>query len=419
MPHPLPRRAHAPAPSTALALALALTLALSAAARADEGAPPPTPVAAPAPAAPAAPERTPLMAGLHAAGLAAPLEAVGIRLFGYVEGSYTANFDDPDSRTSFGRVFDFEHDHPLFNQLNFTIERTLDPARFDVGGRLEWIYGADAGFLHSSGLFTWYDGLRHPETQWDPLQAYLDVNLPVGRGLTLRAGKFVALQGHETIPPVTNALYSHSYLFGFAIPFTHTGATLKYSVCDPFTVTAGIVRGWEQTLRDNNDAPTGILHFAYAAGPWSAYLCGCLGPEQLDNEDSLRGVGDLIVSFAAGDGLTLAVNADYGAEEEVGEVAVAEWYGTALTATWAADPHAALTARLEWFRDADGTRLGVSGDFYEMTCGVGVTPFPDDPIAKNLLFRPELRVDWSNESVFNDGAETDQLTFAADLIFKF
>ena len=61
---------------------------------------------------------------------------------------------------------------------------------------------------------------------------------------------------------------------------------------------------------------------------------------------------------------------------------------------------------------------------YEATLGVTITPFPHDPIGRNLMVRPEIRYDWTDSSAFrfypaNGTLWKDQLTFGADVIFQF
>src|SRR5205085_3196495 len=106
-----------------------------------------------------------------------------------------------------------------------------------------------------------YTSNTHPINQYDLTQAYVDIFVPVGNGLTVRVGKFVTLMGNETIAPIAtvtgssgNALYSHSYNFGFGIPFTHTGVLATYAIGDKLTVNGGFSRGWEQSTNDNNGA---------------------------------------------------------------------------------------------------------------------------------------------------------------------
>jgi len=129
--------------------------------------------------------RRPLMDLLDRAGLAKPLDDMGINLYGHVEAGWTWNFDDPSSKLNPFRIFDFEHNEPILDQLDFTVERAVDyrKNKFDVGFKAEIMWGADAGIIHSNGLFDWYDGIRKPENQWDLTQAYVDVVIPVGTGL--------------------------------------------------------------------------------------------------------------------------------------------------------------------------------------------------------------------------------------------
>ena len=63
---------------------------------------------------------------LDRAGLAAPLDKAHINIYGHVEGSYTYNFDNPRSGQNPFRLFDFEDEKLLMNQLDLTIERRVD-----------------------------------------------------------------------------------------------------------------------------------------------------------------------------------------------------------------------------------------------------------------------------------------------------
>ena len=154
--------------------------------------------------------------------------------------------------------------------MAFTIERTVDAGAaaknhtWDVGGRFDFIFGEHRPF-HSNGLWDnplsssssdpFYKGRFSPENQADITQAYLDFALPLGNGLDLKVGKFVTPLGYEVINPTQNQFYSHSYLFGFAIPFTHTG--ILGDVCHQRQLDGrcGNQRGWNSSLRDNNGDP--------------------------------------------------------------------------------------------------------------------------------------------------------------------
>jgi hypothetical protein len=370
---------------------------------------------------PAPEPRRPLMDLLDRAGAAGPLDDLGINIFGHAEASYTYNFDEPDDDINAGRVFDFEHDELIFNQLNLTVERLVDPAdkKFDIGGRVEFIYGADAGLIHSNGLFDWYDSPRDPENQWDLNQAYLDVTLPVGNGLRLRGGKFVTLLGYELINPTGNALYSHSYLFGFTIPFTHTGILGTYNVNESFSINAGVTRGWEQSTEDNNEAIDFLGSVNWVINDkFTLFIGNTTGPQQADDEDNIRTVFNAILTVTVNEKLKLALDAVYGWEEDVPGLGDSDWYGVAGYAHYTINDHLALNGRVEWLNDEDGSR-GIGTTVYEATLGLAITPLPLDPWGMNLKLRPEIRYDYAEDDFFDGGSAKDQFTAAIDVIFSF
>lgn len=374
--------------------------------------------------APAAeePARRPLMSLMDAAGVGGALDDAGINIYGHAEGSYTYNFQNPAGDVNVGRVFDFEHDELLLNQLDLTVQRTVDATAKspDFGFTVEVIYGADARLTHANGLNFYGSSAPQldPENQFDLVQAYVDI-VPV-QNITIRAGKMVTHMGYETINPTTNPLYSHAYLFGYAIPFTHTGVMVMWNATDKLTLMGGISRGWEQALEDDNDAIDYIGQVKYVfSDKLTGYFNFVVGPEKPDNDDDWRVVVDGILTYAATDRLTFAVNADYGWEENsAADGGDAAWYGVAGYAGYKFTDRLTLNSRAEWFNDDDAAR-GLGTDVYEATLGLTVTPFPNDRVGSNLKVRPELRYDYADDSIFDGGTENSQLTAAVDVIFLF
>ena len=175
------------------------------------------------------------MALLDAAGIGKPLDNANITLGGYVDGGYTIAADGQRANIPLsGRVFDTKSSRWVLDQIELFVDRPVDYAKaaenhtFDIGGHVEINYGWDVGILHSSGLFDnpatlgvvngYYPSRVHPENQFDLLQAYLDVALPVGSGMRVRLGKFVTPLDYEVINPTQNAFYSHSVLIRIRNP---------------------------------------------------------------------------------------------------------------------------------------------------------------------------------------------------------
>jgi hypothetical protein len=365
--------------------------------------------------------------------LAGELDKLGIKtgpfaVYGFVEGSYTASFANAPNNILTGRVFEFDdNESMLLNQADLTIEKTVDASaaakagKIDVGGRVETIYGSDARYIHSNGMNFYGSAAPQlsPENQFDVVQAYADVALPVGTGLTIRAGKFVTLLGYETINPTTNSLYSHSYMFGYAIPFTNTGVLGMYNINDKLSVTGGITRGWDQSLKDNNGQVdyTGQVKYVFNE-KLTGYMNAITGPEEATG-NAWRTVFDWIAVYTASEHLSLAGNVDLGIEPFGGPTGQsAQWYGTALYGGYKINDYFTPNIRGEWFADPQGAR-GLGGNLYEVTFGVTIHPMPASTIGSNLVVRPELRYDYSDEGIFDGGTQNDQWTVAVDAFFTF
>jgi len=386
---------------------------------ADE--PPPAPEQTPTEETP---ERSLLNATLYKSSFGQQLIDKGLDIGGWVEGSYTYAFSNPPGGFIAGRVFDFESQDPTLNQIVLYAQRAVAPSgdKFDIGFRAEMMYGSDARVIHSNGMNFYGSSSPQldPNNQFDLTQAYVQFNVPVGTGLVATAGKFVTLLGYETINPNGNPLYSHSYLFGFAIPFTNTGVIGAYNINDKLTVTGGITRGWDQSTEDNNDSIDGIGQVKWVpTEKLTLILSGIFGPEQTDNNHDWRNVIDGIATYAATDKLSFALNGDYGWEAGASSTGgYAVWYGVAGYTGFKFSEYLAANGRLEFFNDDDGTR-GIGTTVYEATVGATVTPFPKSGVAKTLRVRPEVRYDWAAADVFDGGTQDNQWTFGIDALWSF
>jgi hypothetical protein len=230
--------------------------------------------------------------------------------------------------------------------------------------------------------------------------------------------------GCEVVAAEGNALYSHSYLFGYAVPFTHTGVKLNYVWNSQFSTYFAVVNGWDD-FADNNGAPSYM-----AGGAWSGveqigghardqvYFNMITGPEQTGDLRDIRTVLDATVTHWWTDKLSSCVNGDFGTEQGAGaRGGQANWYGMAHYLTYVFNDYVSGTWRTEWFADDSGSRIGQEGNFFENTFGLNLTPWPKHKILKNLSIRPEIRWDHSDQPVF--GGTHDQMTIGFDMIFKF
>jgi hypothetical protein len=359
----------------------------------------------------------PLMALLDKTPIGNGLRDAGIEVGGLAEAGYTYSTSSPPDNVITGRAFDFENQDPTLNQVMLYAERTTDASKpWDLGFRIEALYGADARFTHSNGLLEEFsDG----ENQFDLTQIYGEVVIPVGHGIKTKVGKFITPLGYELVNPSGNAFYSHSFLFGI-VPFAHTGVLGTYQVGDNLSVSFGFSRGWDQALEDNNDdALDAIGVVAYTLDDKTNLTFSfTTGPEQAGNSGRYRTALDFIATHQVNDKLTLAVNADYIFDARAGQDGDdSQVYGVAGYLGYKLCPCATLNTRLEWFNDT--SRIGgFDAVLYEATVGVALTPFKDG-WASNLVIRPEARWDYADNDVFDGGTDDQQLTFGVDAYITF
>src|SRR5207245_8553381 len=85
------------------------------------------------------------------------------------------------------------------------------------------MYGSDARYTHSFNLF---DRVTNNRNQFDIVEANGLAHLPLltEGGVDFKVGIFPSPMSAEVIDAAGNALYSHSYIFNFGVPFKHTGA---------------------------------------------------------------------------------------------------------------------------------------------------------------------------------------------------
>jgi len=363
--------------------------------------------------------RTPLMGLLDKAGIGSTLDEYNINITGWVEASITWSLlERPAGDVIVGRAFDFEHSDPTLNQIGPAFSRHVDMSKpWDIGFSIETLYGADGRFTASNGMD--FQTGTSPNNQFDITQAAIDVVVPVGNGLKVRIGKFITPIGYEYTNNTLNPNFSHSYLFGL-LPFAHTGVYATYAFDDSKSFSLGIARGWEQSLKDNNDSLEVVWSWAHVCSDKFTYAFnGSIGPQQDDDNSHYRVMLDYWSDYAFSDQLTIGLNVDYRYDSaNASDGDGSNVFGVATYFKYTLNDYVGLMPRLEWFNDT--SRLdGFDAHIYSATLGVTITPFPNDSLGSNLKIRPESRYDYASEAIYDGGEEHDVLSLAISGYFTF
>jgi hypothetical protein len=318
------------------------------------------------------------------------------------------SFNEPGDFKIPNRSLDNWHSRYFVGLWQLALGYNPTPEKNEFGGLVRF----DAGRIARRVKADWNGSGVVPDTQWEfhevELQeAYLVYNVPIGNGLTLKGGKFVTLLGAEVIEPWLNPTWSRGFLFGMAIPFTHTGGLATYQVNDMISVTAGGVIGWDN-VEDNNSSPSITGQIAISPNDRAAlYVNGIYGPEQTCFPEpgafqsgcnrNKRGVVDVVGSFKLTDDLGFILNFDYGSEDEASVVNPgrhATWIGASGIFTYQITDRFSTALRGEWFEDAQGARSGVQQELWNITVDFKAM------LAEYLYTRVEYRHDESDERTF-------------------
>ena len=338
-----------------------------------------------------------------------------LMLYSYIENSYVANLRDA-GRGGVNELRFYDHAGGYtFNAGELSLKK--DPSeRYRLGYGAVITAGLDSQKNHSLGIFRDADDgapfYRNTE-KFDLPEAYVSYLVPIGSGLTLKAGKWATLIGYEVYETPKNLNFSRSFLYTLGTPYTNTGGLLSYQFTSWFGATVGLTQGWDNS--DNNNGyvrPTGSFAFT-PVDKLSATVNFLVGPEQNRNQMhggvNNRWIVDTTVIYTGIDKVTLAVNFDFAGEEnDPALVALgtrkdtnSRWGGIAGYAAydWTSALRTAL--RAEYFSDPQGVRSsetitpGHNVDLFEVTLTV------EYKIWRGLVGRVEYRHDEANRKAFS------------------
>jgi hypothetical protein len=320
---------------------------------------------------------------------------------GWTEGVYMDNNVPLSQAYNDLLSFDDVPDHFHLGQQWFYIGRTLSGDGFDVGGRIDTVYGTDAQKTQAfgnpgagvRGFGTFDASLDHGEYGWAIPQAYGEI----GYGdLSVKIGHFFTLQGYEVIPVTGNFFRSHSYTMFNSEPFTHTGALANYVVSDNLSVMAGWVLGWDTGFDQLNSGNALHSGFAYNVSDditftyMSTY--GNFGWRDGGDDNSYAHSCVLVASLT--DNLQYIAQSDLLDTSNPG-VSEFDTVGLNQYLLYSLNDVIGIGGRMEWWK-ADGV------SFYEATSGLNIK------LLSNLNIRPEYRQDWA------PGIGLDEDTFLVD-----
>ena len=328
----------------------------------------------------------------------------GLNFWGWLNAGFVGNTSSPASKFNGPYNAVDRANELMLNQMYFIAEKGLPcDCCCGIGGRVDVIYGEDYFLAQSVGLENHDDGSPHWNSEyygWAIPQAYVEM----GRtDLSLKLGHFYSPVGYEGLPAYTQArtpraagnfFYTKAYSYQFAGPFTHWGALATWKPSDYWETQFGLTNGWDTLDREAQDNLNMLAYAKYSgdSGWWTSF--GIVTGDDINNPGGLpianaftnRTRYSWIFSLPVGCNAQYVFHQWLGSQDQGAlDGGTAYWYGIDQYLYYNINDCWKAGMRFEWFRDEDGTRVGLNrpsnpnnvpfvGNFYSVSAGLNWLP---------------------------------------------
>ena len=358
-----------------------------------------------------------------------------IHMSGYADMQFNQNLSNEAANVGGNpfRSFDANQNTFSINAVELDFYKAPDPEG-GAGFRVDIAMGEDAQVVDTATTGTDAD-------EFSLQQAYIEFVSPLsffegselfGDTIDVKVGRFVTLAGAEVIEAPDNWNVSRSFLFGLAIPFTHTGIRAEHKLWnDQVTTYWGVNNGWDNVL-DNNMWKT--LEWGVGANPIenvSVLSAIYYGPEMARHSGHKRFLWSNVVGWDATEKLSFKQEFTLGNQRRVPSTetlgggttkevyANAQWWGFASYMRYELTEKLGFNYRFEVFRDDQLFRTSPATTVAAPTETLtSHTLTFDYELYENLTSRLEYRLDRSNDAAAFQSDSTQQ-TVGAQMIYKF
>ena len=374
----------------------------------------------------------------------------GYKIGGSLAQSYTFNWQNPSNGWNGPVTWTDQANQYQLNQLWMFAEKTTDTSKsdWDIGGRVDLLYGTNARLATSTGLET--PNLNGPGTYGLAIPSlYAEVAY---KKLKVKAGHFVSPVGYFTIDTSQNFFNTIPYTYQWGEPFTHTGVLASYQFSDNFVASSGYIQGWDNF--DGHNPHMGYMGtWAYTFQDKSSLAQAIFLTQEpnFNSQFTQRYYQSVVYTKPFNDKLSYVGETDFGTQRDATISGNrANWYGINQYMYYKVNDKWTWGANFEWWRDEEGYRVaqflpsnfasgitgnptgtnnlpgGYIGNFYQIT--VGPRWYPKG--TPNLFVRPNLRFDWFEGNINKDinpgglapydaGTKNNQGLFVTDVVWIF
>ena len=183
-----------------------------------------------------------------------------------VSSSHTRYNTQNGTGGNFPAAYSYAPNTAQVDQVALYVERTPDVVQkehFDWGFRVAGLWGTDAKYTYSSGLFSNQFSNANGKVVkygYDIPMAYLEGYFPhVADGMNVRVGRYISIPDIEAQLAPNNYTYSHSLLYTYD-PYTQTGVVATVKLNKNWTIQGELSAGNDVALWYHPKVPTTFVN---------------------------------------------------------------------------------------------------------------------------------------------------------------
>jgi hypothetical protein len=347
-----------------------------------------------------------------------------ITLSGFVTASYFYDTSQPADNKSNGYLWNTSENSFSINKVKVTlasapVERSGDT--WDAGFRTSLIFGEDAALVNTGGEVQGLEALR---------EAYVEMNVPLGTGLNVKAGQLISLLNYESGDGgAANANFSQGYQWFYTGNGPSAGVQLGYEFTDWLDVKARVQNGLYAGAIDGNSAKTvmGAVGIKPMKDLWFS-LIGFGGEEASGPGGFSLAGGSLLAGYQVTKPFGLGLEFDYFTFDPAATTSDADLWSIGTWVTYDINDKFGLALRAEYLDDQDGfgipgislagrpgsaiTSTDTDGTLSSITLTLNYKPLP------NVKIQPEIRWDHTSYAGGFDGQD-DRFMIGAGISYLF
>lgn len=331
-----------------------------------------------------------------------------IQLSGFVQASYFYNTADPKDGLSDAYLWNTKNNSFSLNKFKLSVaSKPVASDKWDAGFKASLMFGEDAPQLNTPGG----NGTGANTTFNDVREAYVELNIPIGTGLNIKAGELISLLNYESGDGgAANVNFSQGNQWWFTGNGPSAGVQGTYNFTEKMGLTLRADNGLFQGPVDNNNGKA--YSFSFNVKPTAKLWANLYGFYDFQPDDNVtRGFGS-IGGYQFTEKLGTGYEVDYfnfdnpDNSSDIYSVGGWIWYdftpkvGLAFRGDYIASPDGVLGPAVR--PGAGIVTTDTEGNLASLTLTLNWKPVP------NLKIQPEIR--WDTTS-YEDGLDGEQSRF--------